>query len=216
MNSTAASVGFQYRNRADQHEAALTGMWLFLATEVLFFGGLLFCFVVGRHANPLAFDAAARETTLWAGTVNTVLLLTSSLAYAAGIVFMRAGNSRRLMHCCWPALALGGAFIALKFGVEWPGDIAQHLFPAAASFKIGGALEGGARLFFVFYFVSTGLHGLHMLIGVALVIWIMLRARRGEFSAHYHTPVVMVGLYWSFVDIVWLTLYPMIYLVGRG
>ena len=89
-------------------------------------------------------------------------------------------------------------------------------FPAFANFKIMGPEEGGARLFFIFYFISTALHGLHMLIGIALLLWIIRRARREEFSALYHTPVQVVGLYWSFVDIVWLTLYPLIYLVGRG
>ena len=213
--SSTATWGFQYQSRADQHNAALSGMWLFLATEVLFFGGLILCFIVNRHQNPLGYDAAARETKLWVGTLNTLLLITSSLAYALGVLFVRAGNPRRLVPCCAAALLLGAAFLALKFGLEWRDDFAEHLFPAAAQFKVVGEAQGGARLFFVFYFVSTGLHGVHMLIGMALVTWVVLRARRGEFSANYHTPVVVVGLYWSFVDIVWLTLYPLIYLVGR-
>lgn len=214
MNSIA-TWSFQYRSRADQHDAALAGMWLFLATEVLFFGGLLLCFIVGRHDNPLGYDAGARETKLWIGTLNTGLLITSSLSYAAGVLFIRAGNAQRLVQCCLLALLLGGGFLAFKFGLEWPDDFAEQLFPAAAHFKIGGAAEDGARLFFVFYFVSTGLHGLHMLVGVGLLVWIVRRALRNEFSARYHTPVVAVGLYWAFVDIVWLTLYPLIYLVGR-
>jgi cytochrome c oxidase subunit 3 len=215
MNNVA-SWGFQYRSRADQHDAALTGMWLFLATEVLFFGGLLLCFIVGRHDNPLGFDAGARETKLWVGTLNTLLLISSSLVYAVGVLFIRCGFARALERCCLLALLLGAGFIVLKFGLEWPDDFRQHLFPAAADFKISGAAQGGARLFFVFYFVSTALHGLHMLVGMGLVGWIVRRTHRGEFSARYHTPVIAVGLYWSFVDIVWLTLYPLIYLVGRG
>jgi cytochrome c oxidase subunit 3 len=215
MSSRAAAHGFQYRNLRDQDATALTGMWLFLATEVLFFGGLFLCFIVGRHDNPGGFDIAAHETKLWMGAVNTALLVTSSLTYGIGVIFMRAGDSRRLIQALGLALALGAAFMALKFGVEWPDDFAEHLFPADKAFKIGGADQGGARLFFVFYFIATGLHGLHMLIGVGLVIWVMLRAKRGEFSARYHTPVVAVGLYWSFVDMVWLVLFPLIYLVGR-
>ena len=89
-------------------------------------------------------------------------------------------------------------------------------FPAFTDFKITGPEAGGARLFFIFYFISTALHGLHMLIGIGLVLWVIRRARRRDFSPLYHTPVQVVGLYWSFVDIVWLTLYPLIYLVGRG
>jgi cytochrome c oxidase subunit 3 len=106
--------------------------------------------------------------------------------------------------------------LGLKFGLEWHDDFASHLFPASLDFRIAGSEEGGARLFFIFYFISTALHGLHMIIGIGLLIWIVRRARRNEFSALYHIPVQVVGLYWSFVDIVWLTLYPLIYLVGRG
>jgi cytochrome c oxidase subunit 3 len=135
--------------------------------------------------------------------------------YAVGLAFIRAGNRRRLVQCLVATLVLGTAFLVLKFGIEWRDDFAQHLFPSAANFKITGPESGGARLFYVFYFISTALHGLHMLIGVALLLWIIRRARRGEFSPLYHTPVHVVGLYWSFVDIVWLTLYPLIYLVGR-
>jgi cytochrome c oxidase subunit III len=207
---------FQYESPSHQAETAVAGMWLFLATEVLFFGGLLLSWIYARHWNQLGFDAGARETKLWIGTLNTVILITSSFVYAAGVAFVRAGNVRRLIQCCGVTLILGLAFLALKFGLEWRNDFAEHLFPAAANFKITGALQGGARLFFIFYFISTAVHGLHMVIGVALLLWIIGRARRAQFSGLYYTPVQVVGLYWSFVDIVWLTLYPLIYLVGRG
>jgi cytochrome c oxidase subunit 3 len=121
-----------------------------------------------------------------------------------------------LIQCCLLTLALGVAFLGLKFGLEWRLDFEHHLFPSDPHFRIAGSLSGGARLFFVFYFISTALHGLHMLIGVCLLLWIIRRARRGEFSPLYHTPVQVVGLYWSFVDVVWIILYPLIYLVGRG
>jgi cytochrome c oxidase subunit 3 len=107
-------------------------------------------------------------------------------------------------------------FLALKFGVEWPEDFSHHLFPTAPNFKVTGPSEGGARLFFIFYFIVTALHGVHMVVGIGLLLWLIQRARRGDFSPGYHTPVTVVGLYWSFVDIVWLTLYPLIYLIGRG
>ena len=207
---------FQYSSPAHQAETAIAGMWLFLATEVLFFGGLVLCWIYARHWNQAGFDAGARETKLWIGTLNTGILISSSFMYTAGIVFIRAGNTRRLIECCWGTLLLGLAFLGLKFGLEWRDDFASHLFPAFADFKIVGPDGGGARLFFIFYFIGTALHGLHMLIGIGLLLWIIRRARRGEFSPLYHTPVQGVGLYWSFVDIVWLTLYPLIYLVGRG
>jgi cytochrome c oxidase subunit 3 len=186
-----------------------------LATEVLFFGALLLSWIYCRHWNQAGFDAGAQQTQLAIGTINTVILVTSSLAYSAGLAFVEAGNTRRLIQCCAIAMALGVAFLILKFGIEWHRDFAQHLFPGQ-DFAISGPLGGGARLFFVFYFVSTALHGLHMIGGLFLVGWIILRARRGEFSPYYFMPVVVVGLYWSFVDIVWIVLYPLIYLVGRG
>jgi cytochrome c oxidase subunit 3 len=212
----AARHDFQYASPRHQAETAIAGMWLFLATEVLFFGGLILSWIYSRHWNQVGFDAGARQTALGLGTLNTVILLTSSLVYTIGLAYIREGNSRRLIQCCAATLLLGLAFLALKFGFEWRDDFSHHLFPADPQFKVSGILSGGARLFFIFYFVSTALHGLHMVIGVGLLLWIMRRAHRGEFTPEYHTPVEVVGLYWSFVDIVWITLYPLIYLVGRG
>jgi cytochrome c oxidase subunit 3 len=214
--ASAVRQDFQYSSPSHQADTAIAGMWLFLATEVLFFGGLILCWIYSRHWNQAGFDAGARETKLWIGTLNTGILISSSFIYTAGIAFIRAGNTRRLIQCCSATLLLGVAFLALKFGLEWHDDFASHLFPAFSDFKITGPEGGGARLFFIFYFISTALHGLHMLIGIGLLIWIIRRARRDDFSPLYHTPVQVVGLYWSFVDIVWLTLYPLIYLVGRA
>jgi cytochrome c oxidase subunit III len=190
-------------------------MWLFLATEVLFFGVLFLSWIYSRHWNQAGFDAGARQTELVIGTINTVILVASSFVYSAGVAFIEAGNQRRLTQCCAIAWVLGLAFLILKFGIEWHDDFHKHLFPGP-DFAISGPLGSGARIFFVFYFVSTALHGLHMIGGLVLVGWIILRARRGEFSPLYHTPVAVVGLYWSFVDMVWIVLYPLIYLVGRG
>lgn len=215
-SGAAVRHDLQYRDPAYQSETAIAGMWLFLATEVLFFGGLILSWIYLRHGSRAGFDAGARRTELVIGTLNTAILITSSFAYALGVIFIRAGDTRRVAKCLAAALALGLAFLALKFGLEWRDDFAHHLFPSDPSFPMRGSAEGGARLFYVFYFIGTGLHGLHMLVGIALVCWIIARVRRGDFSRDYHTPVIAVGLYWSFVDIVWLTLYPLIYLVGRG
>jgi cytochrome c oxidase subunit 3 len=214
--SSLAAHGFQYESPTHQAETAVAGMWLFLATEALLFGGLLLCWIDARHFNRLGFDAGARHTALWIGTLNTALLVTSSATYALALAGVRAGRRRVFLGAAACTVLLGLAFLALKFGLEWHDDFAQHLFPASSRFGIGGAEEGGARLFFTFYFVATGLHGLHMLVGVALVLWVLVRGARGDFGPGYDTPVQVVGLYWSFVDIVWLTLYPLIYLIGRG
>jgi cytochrome c oxidase subunit 3 len=215
MSSTVHHA-FQYESASYQAQTAVAGMWLFLASEVLFFGVMILTWIYSRHWNPLGFDAGARQTDISIGTLNTFVLVTSSFVYASGLLFIRAGNTRRLIQCCVVTLILGLIFLALKFGIEWPEDFAHHLFPTALNFKIAGAAEGGARLFFVFYFIATALHGVHMVVGIGLLLWLIQRARRDEFSPGYHTPVTVVGLYWSFVDIVWITLYPLIYLIGRG
>jgi cytochrome c oxidase subunit III len=215
MSEATALHEFQYSSLHHQSQTAVAGTWLFLATEVLLFGGLILSWIYSRHWNQAGFDAGARETELWIGTLNTGILITSSFVYATGMAFMRMGNPRRLIQCCVTTLVLGLAFLILKFGLEWSGDFTKHLFPTAPDFKITGPEQGGARLFFFFYFTSTALHGIHMIIGVGLVSWILLRARHGHFTKAYFTPVLVVGLYWSFVDIVWLTLYPLIYLIGR-
>ena len=206
---------FQYASADHQSETAIAGMWLFLATEVLFFGGLVLAWMFCRHWQEAGFDAGGRETVLTIGTINLVLLLTSSFVYTSGFVFIEMDQPRRLVQCSVATASLGAAFLVLKI-LEWAIDIHEHLFPSMAGFKITGVDEGGARLFWSFYFVATSLHALHMIIGIGAVCWIAMQAHAGRFSAKWDTPVEVVGLYWSFVDIVWIVLYPLIYLVGRG
>jgi len=195
VSETSLPHEFQYSSASHQAATAISGMWLFLATEVLFFGAIFLSWIYCRHWNPAGFDAGAQKTQLAIGTVNTVILLTSSLVYSAGLAFVEVGNRRRLIQCCVITWALGLSFLILKFGFEYYKDFTANLFPGP-DFAINGALGGGARLFYVFYFVSTAL--------------------RDEFSPLYYTPVAVVGLYWSFVDVVWIVLYALIYLVGRG
>lgn len=215
MSTTTAFHTFQYGSADHQSSTAISGMWLFLASEMLFFGVLFLSWIFCRHWNPVGFDTGARQTDLALGTINSVLLLISSATYTAGTRSMEAGKVRGLIVFAGITGVLGVAFIAIKFGLEWHADFARHLFPGP-DFSIHGAARAGAQLFFVFYFVATALHGLHMLVGVALLVWIMVRARRGDFSRAYFTPVAVVGLYWSFVDMVWVVLYPLIYLIGRS
>jgi cytochrome c oxidase subunit III len=210
----APHTHFQYADATHQADTAVSGMWLFLASEVLFFGGLIIAWLFCRHWQLSGFDAGARETVLWIGTLNLVLLITSSLVYSTGLAFTEAGNIHRLVQCCIVTMAIGTLFLALKF-YEWHIDLSENLFPAG-SFKITGPDAGGARMFWSFYFVATVLHAIHMIIGIGLVGWVVIRARRGEFNDGWFTPVEVVGMYWSFVDIVWIVLYPAIYLVGRG
>ncbi len=215
MSDAALPRTFQYGSGRHQAQTAIAGMWLFLASEMLFFGALFLSWIVCRHWNQLGFDSGARQTQLTLGTINTVLLVTSSVVYTAGVTYLEAGNTRRFIQCCMLTGLLGVGFMVVKFGVEWHEDFTKHLFPGA-TFGMEGPARAGAQLFFVFYFISTALHGMHMLVGLGLVGWIVWRARRGDFSVEYSTPASVVGLYWSFVDMVWIVLYPLIYLVGRS
>ncbi len=210
----AEHIEFQYAGMEHQTETALNGMWLFLATEVLFFGGLFLLYMIYRAEYPQAFALASQHTEVLIGTINTVLLLSSSAVFAWGLGQVRLGDNRRLFLACVVVGSLGVAFLLLK-GWEWKSDLDKHLFPGPG-FAITGPLSGGAQLFWIFYWVATALHGVHMIVGVGLVAWLGWTARQERYSPGYFTPAEVVGLYWSFVDMVWLCLYPMLYLAGSG
>jgi cytochrome c oxidase subunit III len=212
MAETDAPVGMQYEDLRHQSDTALIGMWLFLATEVLFFGALLFTYMIYRQWYPAGFVEAVRHANVVIGTINTAVLLASSFTLTAGLLCAQAGDMRRLIRAALATIALGFVFMGLK-AVEYVEDFHEHLVPGT-NFALAG--QPGARIFYLFYYTATGVHLVHLAIGIGLVGYIIRRARRGDFSAGYHTPVEVVGLYWSFVDIVWLLLYPLIYLVGRG
>jgi cytochrome c oxidase subunit 3 len=209
----AGRIAFQYGGMRHQAATAIGGMWLFLVSEALFFGGLFLLYAVYRFADSAGIAEGSRHAEPLIGTVNTLLLLTSSAVFAWGVGCAEQGRNRALFHAAAITAALGVGFLLLK-GWEWQRDFDQHLFPGAG-FAIVGPHRGGAARFWSFYFVATGLHGLHMVVGVGLVAWIARTARAGRYSARYFTPVEVVGLYWSFVDMVWLCLYPVIYLAGR-
>ena len=210
--AVAQHIEFQYAGMEHQSETALSGMWLFLATEMLFFGGLFLLYMIYRWQHPQAFALASQHTEAVLGTINTVLLVSSSAVFAWGLGRVRLGDNRRLFWACVIVALLGIAFLLLK-AWEWTDDLEKHLFPGPG-FSITGPLKGGAQLFWIFYWVATALHGVHMIVGVGLVAWLGWTARQERYSPGYFTPVEVVGLYWSFVDMVWLCLYPMIYLVG--
>ncbi|HEX5327692.1 MAG TPA: cytochrome c oxidase subunit 3 [Acetobacteraceae bacterium] len=205
---------FQYSSIFHQGETAVTGMWLFLAQECLFFGALFLTWIYCRYWNIAGFDAGSAETQLWIGSVNVGILLTSSFAYAVALTLIQGGADRIMVWALAVVALLGVAFLCLK-GYEWHLDFADHLWVLDPDFKVKGSLAGGAKLFWCFYWLATVLHAAHMTVGIGLVGYVILRARRGDFSAAYHTPVEVVGIYWSFVDMIWIVLWPMIYLIGR-
>lgn len=212
MSETVSAHGFQFADAQRQHETAIAGMWAFLATECLFFGPLFLAWLFSRHFSQAGFDFGAAQTNLTIGTVNTALLITSSFAYGVALWSAQTGRRRVMILAFAIAWFLGFAFMTLKFGVEWPEDFRKGLFPGA-DFSVPEPKRGGAALFFSFYFLGTAIHGAHLFIGLALLAWIIWRV--SAFPDVKRTTLAVVGLYWSFVDIVWLILYPLIYLVGR-
>jgi cytochrome c oxidase subunit III len=209
-----AQPAFQYATLAQQHEAAQLGMWTFLATEVLFFGGLILAYCVYRYGYPAAFAEAGRHTKIVIGAVNTAILLTSSFFVAWAVVAARLAMGRVAARLLSAAALLGVFFLALK-GYEYREEFREHLVPGT-NFDFAAAYARGAELFFIFYFAATGLHALHVAIGIIVLLAIAWRAKGQAYSADYHAPITVAGLYWHFVDAVWISLFALIYLNGRS
>jgi cytochrome c oxidase subunit 3 len=205
----------QYANLAHQGETAELGIWAFLINETIFFGALIFTYYFYRLAYPHAFAVAAKNTVLWCGTVNLVILVTSSLTIVLGINAAAQDARRDMVRWLVVTCGLGVAFLLVK-GFEYYQDFVDHVVPAVDYVAKPGEGTAG-QLFWVFYWVATSLHAIHLIIGIGLVLYMLLwRVRRGEITSAYYTPLEVVGIYWSFVDVVWLFLYPCIYLVGRS
>jgi cytochrome c oxidase subunit 3 len=204
----------QFVDLRQQHDVAELGIWVFLATEVLFFGGLILAYCVYRIGDPDGFAQAARHTKIVIGTINTAVLLTSSFLVAWAVTVARLNAGRFAAMLLWGATALGLVFLALK-GVEYKLEYDEHLLPGL-DFSVAGPHGRAVFLFFSFYLVATALHALHVAIGVVALGVIGLRASRHAYSALYHAPMTVAGLYWHFVDVVWVFLFALIYLPGRA
>jgi cytochrome c oxidase subunit 3 len=199
-----------------QHEAATLGMWLFLVTEVLFFGGLFMAYLLYRVWYPEAWAAGSEELSIRLGGFNTVVLIGSSLTMAMAVRSAQTGYRRATVGWLLGTMALGLTFLVVKF-FEYKDKFTHHHVPGY-DFHIEGAhagLAGPMEIFFSLYFTMTGLHALHMIIGFGIMSVITWMAYRGRFSTQWSTPVEMSGLYWHFVDIVWIFLFPLLYLVDR-
>lgn len=214
MLSRTLKPEMQYATLVQQGETAQLGMWVFLATETLFFGALVFTYFVYRNAYPKEFAEAAKGTVLWCGSVNIGILLTSSLTMVLAIEAAAEGRRRALSNWLLATGLLGIAFICIK-GYEWYADYQDQVVPSV-NFIIKPGDAPASELFWVFYFVATPLHALHLMIGLGLIFYMLSRARRGDLTPAYYAPLEVVGLYWSFVDTVWIFLFPAIYLAGRS
>lgn len=182
------------------YETSKLGIWVFLLTEVLLFGGLFMTYTVYRIKYPEMFHDDHLELNRALGAVNTVVLICSSLSVAAGITAIKRGAVDMLKACLAATILLGGVFMTIKY-FEWSHDFSAGITPAT-------------DIFFSLYFMMVGLHGLHVLGGMAVLAALLVMAHRGRFDAHYNTPVEVAGIYWHFVDLVWIYLFPLFYLVG--
>jgi cytochrome c oxidase subunit III len=187
---------------------------VFLATEVLFFGGMFLGYAVYRGAYHSAYAEASRHLDVWLGGINTAVLLSSSLTMALAVHAAQSGGRRTVILFLIATILLGSVFLGIK-GIEYYHKYEEHLIPGG-HFEFPGSNAPHVRIFFSFYFAMTGMHALHMIIGIGLLSVITFMASKGKFDANYYTPVEMSGLYWHFVDIVWIYLFPLLYLIDRS
>jgi cytochrome c oxidase subunit 3 len=204
-----------FEDEEQQKDASTIGMWVFLVTEVMFFGGLFLAYFVYRQAYPAAFASASNKTVLLIGAFNTTVLICSSLTMALAVNAAATGKRQLTGLFLILTLVLGSAFLGVK-AYEYHDKYVHHEIPGL-NFECEGCADAQhTPLFFSLYFGMTGLHATHMIVGAVILVILIFRAYKGAFSPEYHTPVELFGLYWHFVDIVWIFLFPLLYLIDRS
>jgi len=229
MHSQAAAVHPEVHNPAllhhfaepqQQRDAASLGMWIFLATEVMFFGGLFCAYLIYRIKYFGDFAAASQTLNAALGAANTVVLICSSLTVVLAVWAAQHARRTMLLVSLVLTIILGFAFLGIKAD-EYKEKFELHHVPGA-SFQFQKSIPGHpdqmanpqhAQIYFALYFIMTGLHALHMIVGLGIFLWLLVMAWKGRFTPEYNTPVEMGGLYWHFVDIVWIYLFPLLYLI---
>jgi cytochrome c oxidase subunit 3 len=217
------ALAHHFQDLAVQKDAATLGMWAFIAQEVLFFGAFLMVYTLHRNLYYDVFEACSHHLDWKLGAFNTAVLIFSSLTMALAVHAAAQGRSKPIARWLAATILLGSVFLGVKV-VEYHQKWEDQLIPGlrwgpaellGTELHLSGAQLDHAQLYFSLYFGLTGLHALHMIVGIPILVWIALRASRGDFSPQYHTPVELTGLYWHFVDIVWIFLFPLLYLIGH-
>ncbi|MDP4199585.1 MAG: cytochrome c oxidase subunit 3 family protein [Bacteroidota bacterium] len=253
-----------FESMEQQREAGTLGMWWFLLTEIMFFGGMFLAYTVYRHLYFDAFAAGSNVLNIWWGTFNTMVLIGSSLTMALAVFHAQTGNPRKVVIFLLATIVLGSVFLRVKY-IEYNDKFVEHVFPAGdfrwpivnesvrpnnigdlllmlvGAEHLNGAgpaeavpekpainnasqtaeqaadplMAGHVRMFFWIYFAMTGFHALHMIIGIGILLVLIVQTRRGKFSKEYHSYIELFGLYWHFVDIVWIFLFALLYLIDR-
>ncbi|MGB5107117.1 MAG: cytochrome c oxidase subunit 3 family protein [Candidatus Zixiibacteriota bacterium] len=207
-----AHLQHHFHDVGQQADAAKLGMWLFLLTEILLFGGLFCAYAIFRSWYPEMFWEAHKQLNVVLGSINTVALITSSVTMALAIRSMQLNNRKHTIWFLAATLAFAATFLVIKY-FEYEHKI--HLGQLPGKYYTYTGLEGNnPHIFFSVYFAMTGLHGFHVLVGMALIVWMMIRTSKGTISSEYYTPIEMTGLYWHLVDLIWIFLFPLLYLIG--
>jgi len=208
----------QFNTEEQQKDASTLGMWVFLITEIMFFGGMFLAYTIYRTTFPNVFGIASSSLNLPIGATNTCVLLLSSFTMVMAVRAAQLGQQKMIIFFLIITMLFGFAFLGIK-AYEWTEKFEEHHVPAQAAFHLDGVTgpdqQGHAKLFFSLYFAMTGLHALHMVVGVSILAFIIWQTARGTYSAKYFTPVDIAGLYWHFVDVVWIFLFPLFYLIDR-
>jgi cytochrome c oxidase subunit III len=199
----------QFDTEAQQKDASTLGMWVFLITEIMFFGGMFLAYTIYRSTYPEIFAVCSSSLNVYIGAANTVVLLCSSFTMVMAVRSAQLGRQGAIVFNLILTLILGFIFLGVNE------KFVEHHVPGPGFHFAGVAMQGPAQLFFSLYFAMTGLHALHMVIGAGILTWLILRTKKGVFSAEYMTPVDVAGLYWHFVDIIWIFLFPLLYLIDR-
>lgn len=207
-----AELQHQFEDIGQQLDASTLGMWVFLLTEIMFFGGLFCAYAVYRSAYPEAFAEGSRHLHMVLGGVNTVVLIVSSLTMALAVRAAQLGKRIATTNYLVATLGLGLVFLVIKF-FEYRHKFIEHHVPGP-NFIFDGPHAQQTQMFFSFYFAMTGMHALHMVVGAGLLVYFIIKAYKGRYNARYYGPVEVMGLYWHFVDIVWIFLFPLLYLIG--
>ena len=202
-----------------QFEASILGMWIFLVTEVMFFGGLFMAYIVYRWMYPEHWMAASNHLNVLMGAINTVVLICSSLTMVLAVRSAQIGSRKGQIVNLILTILFGTAFLVVKYFeyAEKFAISAEHGHPNGTLVPgptFEPTLAAPQQIFFALYFIMTGIHALHMVVGIVLMLVILAMAWRGKFSPEYYAPVEVSGLYWHFVDIVWIFLFPLLYLLG--
>jgi len=225
-HATHTALAHHFDNMEQQREAGSIGMWVFLVQEIMFFGGLFLAYSIFRAKYPAAFAAASNHLDIRLGAINTIVLIFSSLTMALAVYYAQTGKRRAQVLLLTVTMVLGLTFLGIK-AVEYHQKYVDNLIPGSLipSHPFNPNLEelhlpvnasvANVEMFYWIYFAMTGLHALHMIIGVGIIAWLIYKARKGTFTPEYHSPVEISGLYWHFVDIVWIFLFPLLYLLGR-